>query len=260
MSDRKENLCALRASAVRSSLLAALCVATVLRASPCSARVFNRWGTAAQSTRALTEAGGRAVYESDVRVNGGRGTLTVMNFETPIRETVGTLAALFQARFEFSNGTMATGTAAANGHRLRLILIAPDSPGRTVLFKFDQSAADADASRKPEITPPLPGVGPFPGSAPEFSADDERGGYRFTVSRAAADPAAVEAYFASCLAAAGWAVASPAVPRRTEASLRIYTKQSEVCVVQAQASARAGATRITVLHKRPGTSTNTRLQ
>jgi hypothetical protein len=223
------------------------------------ARVFYRWGAAAGSNRALQDQGGTLAYQSSVTINGGKGNLDVFSFERSIADTVTLIDATFKTRLDFSGGSLASGSVSRDGRQIRLILIMLDSRNRTMVFKLDQSEEDAEASRKPAQTDPLPGITPFPGATPALSVEDRDGGYHLTASTAAADPGAIQNFFAAQLAAAGWRDALPAASAgASSAALRIFQKGNELCLVHAQPSGPSRLTRITVLHKRGGAATNSR--
>lgn len=233
----------------------------LLPALPSPARVFERWGSTSQGSRALENAGGKVAYQSRVTLNGAGGTLTVLSFDQTLRETVGTVAAVFGTRLAAPAGSMSTGTVARDGRRIQLILISPDAYNRTLLFMLNQTEREAAASKVPRDQDPAPGVSPFPGSAPQFSAEDEAGGYRCTVSKAVADPATIHAYFSAQLVAGGWSdpLAGQQATSAAGPALRWFQKGNEVCLVHTMPQSRGEATRITILHKRPGRTTNRRL-
>lgn len=232
---------------------AALACLGLLAASTADARVFLRWSAAARSTRALEESGGRAAYTSNVSVNGGRGTLTVFLFDRPLTETVAALSGAFSQKLRFDGGSMASGTIRQGGTTLHLFLIEPERNGETVVFKLEQADSEAEAARSREGIEPLKGLPEYPAARVLFTASDETGSFRMAVSGAAGESDAVQAYYAQEFTSAGWAAV---LPPKAAGAMQMYRRGADLCIVQSRPGAAPGEVRITVLHKKQRTVSN----
>ncbi len=233
--------------ALRTALLL-LAVVTVTQA-----RVFWRWGSAADSDRALEAAGGKLAYRAEVNVNGGQGSLSVFAFDSLINDVKRELGRAFGTTFTGTGATMAMATVQKSGHVVRLIAIQLGDRFQTLVMKFDQTAAEhkktGDRPRE-HLMSELPA---YPGSQPAFYAANEDTKTGLAVSEAAAgSPDDVQRYYASHLESEGWQRQAPAdaPPGQALSSMRIYQRGPRICCVHAIQSPETGRTRITLLHKR----------
>lgn len=211
------------------------------------ADVVERWGAASASVRAIGTLGAKAVYSAPVNVNGGRGTLTVLNLDKAVPDAVRELRRLFpSATFEHGGGSMALARVEAEGRAVRLVLFQPNAFNTTVIMVFDQSAAEAGASRASPALHRLTAVPEYPGSEPLFYAKNDETAVGLQVASTRGSPGDVLEFYRSSLAAAGW---KPAPGEKAGGSLQLFAKGTDLCVVLAEAGEEDGTTRITLLHK-----------
>jgi len=236
------------------SLLAAaiLCAGAIVA----HGRVFVRSNTVSDSTKALLSSGGSLAYETSITLNGGNGDLSIVGFNKRIAALATELGRVFNTKnIVFSGGSMGLITARANGQvvRLTLINISADSQ-KTLVFKLQQTESEFQASSKPPKEQMLKDIPAYPGSDPLFFAADNKANAGLAVSLAATDPASVNSFFASKLAASGWApaIAGSTAPQATTGGMKVYVKDREICCVLVDPLHAEGKSRITVLHKRQG--------
>jgi hypothetical protein len=216
------------------------------------ARVYWRWGAAADSDRTLEAAGGKMAYQAEVNVNGGRGRVTVFAFDSLVGDVKRELGQAFGTTFAGSGATMAMATVKKSGHVIRLIAVQLGDRFQTLVMKFDQTAAEHKKTGDRPKEHLMSEVPAYPGSEPAFYAanDDTKTG--LAVSDAAGSPDDVQRYYASHLKSEGWQrqVSTDAPPGQAFSSMRIYQQGPRICCVHAIQSPQTGHTRITLLHKR----------
>ncbi len=216
------------------------------------ARVFWRWGAAADSDRALEAAGGKIAYQADVNVNGGKGRLVVFAFDSLVDDVKRKLGRAFKTTFAGTGTTMAMATVRGGGHVIRLIAIQLGDRFQTLVLKFDQTTAEhAKTGDRPKehLMAELPA---FPGSEPAFFAANEDTKMGLAVSDAAGSPDDIQGYYENHLRSEGWQRKFPPDTTQGQAlsSMRVYQRGPRICCVHAIQSSRTGRTRITLLHKR----------
>jgi hypothetical protein len=217
------------------------------------ARIFFRWGAREDSTRALTEAGGRLAYQSKVRINNGAGELSVFGFEAAIEDVARDLRRLYGLPpTAFAGGSFATADATTDGRHLRLILLQPGSRVQTLLLRIEQSAEDYRASARPPQEHHLADVPPFPGSAPTFFMLDAGTSTAIAIASTTAAAGEIQAFYRSRLAAEGWQPALPGTGAPPAGGAVVYLRGPEICCCYADTGRDGHTTRITLLHKRQG--------
>lgn len=147
--------------------------------------------------------------------------------------------------FSGQSGTMAIGSATSGDNVSKFIAFSPGSELMTLVFMFEQSAADAKASGAVPQRHFMEVVPPYPGSDPVFYAKDDNTGMSMEISTSAGGAADARAFFDSSLASAGWHSPMPAQSR----GLAVFTRGTEICCVLVSADETGGKNRITVLHK-----------
>jgi len=220
----------------------------------CQGRVYWRWGAVSDSQRALEACGGQKAYEADIRINAGRGHVTVFGFDRPLSAVVQALTRVFPtARFAPGGNATASATVTADGRVLRLLAFQLGVPAQTVVVDLEQSEADARDSRARPAVNLLADLPTYPGSEPVFFAEDEQARMSLAVARVAADPAAVAGFYRAALVAQGWSPALPAAGRGdARLGLNVYARHEETCCVAVEPALASDLTRITVLLKRQG--------
>lgn len=218
------------------------------------ARVFWRWGAAAEGEKALESAGGRSIYTAPVAVNGGSGRLTVFSFAAPLGDVLGSLRQVYSglAVRGDGSGTMATASLAADGHVLRLAILQLAAGPGTLVLQLDQTQREFEASRAAPARHPLTALPEYPAAEPSFFARDDHAGMSLAVAVAAASARDVQGFYSDRLTGEGWEPALKSAGGATVAlGMDLYQRGRETCCVFADATPNGG-TRITLLHKQPG--------
>lgn len=194
----------------------------------------------------MERLGGKLVYDAAMIVNGGHGRLMVFGFDGAMAETTRMLSAAFgMENFNGDSGTMAIGSVSSGDVVTKLIAFSPGSELQTLVFMFEQSAANAKASGDVPQRHFMEVVPPYPGSDPVFYAKNDETGMSLEISTTSGGEGEARAFFESSLADAGW---KPAMPEQ-KSGLAVFTRGSEVCCVLVAADETEGRNRITVLHK-----------
>jgi hypothetical protein len=209
-------------------------------------RVFWRWGTASESSRALAGMGGRRAYSADVVLNGGEGRLEVFRFDDPAPRLVQALRQSFAPEDESTEGGMITMRLSRDGRVLRLLVVHLFEAGTTLVFTIDQAPEQAALSRHAPAANPLPSVPAFPGATPHFFARDGNTDTALLVSTTAAPVATVRDFYAANLSLHGWA---PALGTSGASDAGVYLRNNALCCLLVAQAPGTGDTRITVLHK-----------
>ncbi len=225
-------------------ILSIACIATY----HASARVSWSWGAASQSNKALTSAGGTAVYSAEIDLNGADASLAVFSFDLTADKLVGTLKTMFGgSSFAFKGGTMAFGIIEEGDTVIRLLVLQLTAETQALVVKIEQSADDYAASIKPPDRHMIMEVPEFPGSIPEFYARNRDTNLQLASSSTRSIPAEVNRFYSDRLKAAGWES-----PLEDTSSLRVFMKGQAVCLVFASAPDKTGTGTITLLHKTHG--------
>ena len=214
------------------------------------ARVFRRLGHANSVTEALQNSGGTVAYHADVTINGGEGDLTVLGIPLPLNDVRSLLRSVLGDQTpDIGRGGVARAVIARGGTTLHLLAFHIPLNNQSIVVTIEQSAAEAKASRRATAQRQIPNLPIFPDSSPHFHATDNRVDMHLNVSRTAAEPATVYAWYQNELTRRGW---RPALPGRwdTTEELRIYQRGLDVCCVQVTTDDTNGNL-ITLLHKRP---------
>lgn len=213
-----------------------------------NARVSWHWGAASESNKALSTAGGSAVYSADIQLNGGNAHLSVFSFDLATDRLVNKLQNTFDgSSFEFKGGTMAFGLIKEGDTVLRLIILQLTAESQALVVKIEQSAADYEASIKPPNEHMIAEIPEFPGSTPVFYARNRDTALQLESSSTRSTPADVNRFYSDRLGAAGWQA-----PLQDASSLRLFMKGPAVCMVFATEPDKTGTSTITLLHKTHG--------
>jgi hypothetical protein len=234
-----------------SFLLCALCVLSWLT-TPADARVFLRWGTRSQSTRALLQAGGTSCYASSVSINGTPGEVAVLQFPTPLEETLPALQRLFgEGDFAYQGNSLASAVLLDGRDALRLFALSLGDSGRTLVITVHQSRADFDSMAAHAAGQQIDQLPTYPNSLPRFHAVNHDTGLQFATVDSNDGPVAVNAFYRDTLRGEGW---HPVVSAPTnESSLPIYLKENELCCIfVTPADPKTGRHTISMLHKQTG--------
>jgi hypothetical protein len=213
----------------------------------CQGRVFIRWNAASRSTQTMETLGGKLVYEAAVTVNGGDGQVTVFGFDKAIGKIVTELAKTFGIeKSDFGGGTMAILSVDSDDRAIRLVAADLNGDNRTLVFKFEQSVADAKVSAARPTRHLMKAVPSYPGSSPQFYAKDNNTGMSVEMSSAPAQESSIREFYDSSLTGSGWTSALPGL----NGGLAVFKKGAEICCVLVAADDNvSGGSRITVLHK-----------
>lgn len=215
-------------------------------------RVFFRWGSAAQSTRAMEVSGGKIAYKTGVILNGGAGQLTVLSFDQSIGEVVRELGQIFNTgNITYSGGEMAFASINFNGRVIRLVIVRLDDYMQTIVFKLEQSAREFKLSSESPAGHLTKNMPAYPESEPVFYGMDENTRMSMALSRTRSAPAAVYDFFESRLTASGWISAVPTARKRIN-GVAIYMRENEIGCVCVDPSNVSGESRIMLLYKRQG--------
>ncbi len=229
-----------------------LCVLSWLT-TPADARVFLRWGTRAQSTRALEQAGGTSCYASSVSINGTPGDVAVLQFPTSLGDTLPALQRLFgEGDFAFKGNSLATAVLLDPNDALRIFALSLGDTSRTLVITVHQSRADFDRMGKQGTSQQIGQLPAYPGSLPRFHALNHDTGLQFASADSSDGPAAVNAFYRDALRGDGWQpVASD--PTGANTSLPIYLKANELCCIfVTPLDPKTGRHTISMLHKQTG--------
>jgi hypothetical protein len=218
------------------------------------ARVFFRWPGSSDIKGTITSLGGKLAYESEVTVNGGKGTLRVFSIEGGIDAVAAKLRQAFDIDKLDPAGTgMATANVDTKNGVLRVIAIDPGEAARTVVLTLEQSKEDSAASRTPPSVSTVKDLPVRPDAESVFFAEDPRSGLLVSLSEAPGDPAAIHASLAGDLEKEGWKPALPVTARGAAGpNLQVFLKDTRICCVFVTAEPGSGRSRITILHKRRG--------
>ena len=233
-------------------LLAAMLLCTALLV--CHGRVYEYSGTIFDSTKALLVSGGSLAYEASISVNNGKGDLTVIGFNKPIRQLVRELGQLFKTTdIVYSGGSMGHVTAKSNGMVVKMTVLKLGNNVQTLVFKIQQSEADYLAGLQKPVSHMLKDIPAFPGSDPVFYARDDKSNAGLAVSETSSDATSVHNFFTLQLSSSGWTSALPSQSgSNRHLSLLVYNKNREICCVFVDTSLANGKNLITLLHKQQG--------
>ncbi|MBA4387831.1 MAG: hypothetical protein C0404_07610 [Verrucomicrobia bacterium] len=220
------------------------CIVVFGMALVASAKVFFRSDVSARMARSLESRGGSRIYQSTVRINGGKANLIIFNFEKSISRLMDDLKPVFGKDLSFGNG-MGMATVKDGGNVTRLVAIKLDSVSKTILFQIDQTEEEFAASSKP-APQAVRDVPSFPGSTQGFFASDDSTSTSLSLSTTSAGTAEIMAFYDSSLKASGWKVLPPT---GTSAGFVIYGKGDAICCVMANLADAGAESRITLLHK-----------
>lgn len=213
------------------------------------ARVFYRWNTVAESSRAIEQIGGQLAYKAEININGGNGQIGIFSFPGSPQEVMRSLNKTFGTT-DF-NDKRKTGFTILKGDRNVLRLIVLGMSGKTLLFKIDQSREEFDVATEPK-THLLDALPKFPDSTPDFYAEDKNSNMRLAVSSVGTAADVIHNFYEQQLSADGWKRAMPVKLFRGQ-GMMMYVREREICCVAVASSVRGKhMSSITLLHKKPG--------
>jgi hypothetical protein len=191
----------------------------------------------------------KTIYAGSVRINDGRGNLTIIGCNEPM-DTVMTRLRQAYASCEMlenfrRNETLGWARMREGDAIVTLLALAPNAPEQTVLFVLTQAKDDFEKSRLPPAAPSMRDPPPYPGSHVQTHLTSAESKTQMEIYTAPAMPEAVQAYYENNLRGRAWTRLDPA-----SASLAIYRKGSALCAVLALPSGAGAESTITVLHKR----------
>jgi hypothetical protein len=231
-------------------LIIALLLLIVL---PADARVFLRWGTRSQSTRALVQAGGTRCYASSVSINGTPGEVSVLQFPTSLGDTLPALQRLFgKGDFAFQGNSLATAVLLDQRDALRIFALSLGDTSRTLVITIHQTRDDFDSMGTGAANQQIDQLTAYPGSLPRFHAVNHDTGLQFATADSHDGPAAVNAFYHDALRGDGW---QPIVSDQSGAatSLPIYLRANELCCIfVTPVDPKTGRHTISMLHKQTG--------
>ena len=219
------------------------------------ARVFLRWEGRSDVVGNLKRLGGRVSYETQIRINGGDGRLTVVSFD----DALDTAAPRIRQTLSLPNSANGNANGALHILRekavtIRLLLLRMEEAGRTLAIAIEQSNADFEASQAAPSRHQMKALPPYPGSQPIFFAEDSDTRLRVAVSETIAQAETVHSFYDQELRAKGWIPSMPNAPG-IDLPLPLYVRRSELCCVAVTPTQSASLQRITLLHKELGNTT-----
>jgi len=193
----------------------------------------------------------KTVYTSSVRINDGRGNLTIMGCNEPLGMVMAKLRQAYASCESLStfrqNETMGWARMREDGAIVTLLALAPNAPEQTVIFVLTQAQDDYDKSRGHPSAPHLRDPPPYPGSSVQMYLTSEESRMQLEIYAAAAMPEVIHQYYESVLLGQAWTRLDPA---GASASLVIYQKGPALCALLVLPAGGGAESTITVLHKR----------
>jgi len=234
---------------LRTIVLAALLTLAV--GSVVQGRVFVRWKGRNDVVGNLKRLGGTVAYESEIRLNGGAGTLTVVGFDDALDAVIPSIHQAFALPGDAPPSDSTLHILAGETTTLRLILLRFADPGRTIAIAIEQSNVDFNASRDAPHRHLLKALPPYPGSTPTFYAEDVNTRLSVAVSTASAPAERVRAFFDRELRMQGW-IPSLSDSQHPIPEMPLYHRGSELCCMLVTPAETDSTQRITLLHKTLG--------
>lgn len=232
-----------------------LIIASIIGATALSVGAKVYWTRpAAQGSAVLeTTLNWKTVYTSSVRINDGRGDLTITGCNEPLETVMPKLRQAYASCETLEpfrqNETLGWARIRVGGAIVTLLALAPNAPEQTVLFVLTQAQGDFDKSHGPPSAPRLRDPPPYPGSCVQTYLTSEESQIQLELYVAAAAPEAIQQYYKNALIGHAWVRLNPT---DASTSLALYQKGPELCAVLAltTGSGAAAESTITVLHKR----------
>lgn len=168
---------------------------------------------------------GRCIYQTVMRINGGRADVSVVSCE----------------------GRVGSRQATRDGKTMSLLALTPSAESRTLIIAVAQSEREQKASRPDAVRHQIEGI-PVPAGATILSYqgnEDTRTSLERVSVRMQAD--GVRDYYDARMAGSGWARLFPAV---RDSGLQIYTKGADLCCIGVGETDSYGESKVTLLHKR----------
>ena len=220
------------------------------------ARVFMRKGSVSNSSAALKALSGKSIYEAQVSINGGRGNLTIFNFDKNMDDLLMDIKRTFDIKnFSPTGGTLATATITKENTVLRLIAMRPNRSEQCLVFKLEQTLSNSALTQDTPRRHLLKKIPDFPGSTPVFHMKDDNTYASIAISRTDAMVSEVNEYYIDHLTDSGWINALDPESLQTlpinPYGMNVYIKDNKICCVMASTTP-SGETTITLLHKTQG--------
>jgi hypothetical protein len=235
---------------VRTLSLTALFV--VLAVTAVQGRVFLRWDGRSDVIGSLTRLGGSLAYETQVRINGGDGKLTVVSFDDALDDIAPRIRRILSIptpEADDTNGSLHL--LRGESTTIRLLMLRIEDAGRTLAIAIEQSNAEYAASETELHSHELKALPPYPGSKPLFFAEDADTKLRVAVSETLAHADSVQLFYDRELRSKGWI---PSLPDSSDAQrpMPLYIRKSELCCIAVTPTQTSALQRITLLHKELG--------
>jgi len=217
-------------------------------------RVFLRWEGRSDVVGNLKRLGGNVSYETQVRINGGDGRLTVVSFDDALDNVAPRIRRTLAIPDNAPGNTGSLHVLREDAVTVRLLLLRIEETGYTLAIAIEQSNADFEASQAAPRHHQLKALPPYPGSRPLFFAEDADTSLRVAVSETMAHADAVHNFYDQELRAKGWIPSLPDSQGST-LPLPLYVRRSELCCIAVTPAQTASLQRITLLHKELGNTT-----
>ncbi len=215
------------------------------------AKVFWAWPTARGRAVLETNRDWKKVYTGSVLINDGQGHLTIIACAEPLVTVMAKLRQAYAACETLENirqtETLGWAQLREDDRIVTLMALAPNVPEQTLLFVLTQTPDEAEKSRGPPSAPRLADPPPYPNSRVQTHLTSEESKMQVEIYTAETIPEAVRQYYAGALRARAWTRIDPA---GAAASLAIYQKDAELCVLLVLPTDAGTGSTITVLHKR----------
>ncbi|MBU4200859.1 MAG: hypothetical protein KKG09_02190 [Verrucomicrobia bacterium] len=221
---------------------------------PAFGKVFWQWRSGTGSAIFDTTPGWQRIYQSNIRINGGRGHLKIMGCEDAIPSVMAKLRTAFTAahpgalfRHNTSGGWSLIRTADAV---IRTLVLNLGTSTPTMVFVLTQSHADYEQSLKPPPTHLLNAAPFYPGSITQSFMEDEEAAAQLEISSAPARPESVWSFLESAFDQNGYHRMQAAGKRdQADSGIAVFQKGPSLCYVLVQAAPHSNESTITVLHK-----------
>ncbi|MCK5850649.1 MAG: hypothetical protein KAH23_07005, partial [Kiritimatiellae bacterium] len=217
------------------------------------ARVFMRKSSASNSNLSMKALHGKSIYEAPVTINGGQGNLTIFSFDRNMKIVLTDMKKTFDIQnMDATEGTLATATVKEGNTALRFVAIRPSRGEQNLVFKLEQSSADAALTKNAPRQHLLKRIPHYPDSTPVFYMKDDNTYASISVSTTDSPPEVVSEYFASRLTSSGWLQplnleSEQSIPINSH-GMQVYIKNKQICCIAASTTP-SGTTTITLLHK-----------
>jgi hypothetical protein len=215
------------------------------------ARVFTRWKGNADVTGTLTSLGGKSAYTADIKINGGKGKLSVIGFNNTLDSTISDICRSLDIPTDkkaVQSRTPTTSIYILKGPdtTLRLILIKIPEKQNLLAITIKQSNSDYEKSTAAPTAHQISAIPFYPDSTPKFYAENKETKLAIELSSTSAPAEAVNSFYHQILKSEGWTPflsdAAGSIPAMT-----IYQRNAEISCILATPT--PTETKILLLHK-----------